>query len=371
MDIFVITSDFPPYYGGIAKVLSNWAKYLTRSGKQVAVLAPKATGDYDYDLKQPYRIRRSLWSGFTALLIIGKYRPRKVIAGTVFPSGFVAYLMSFIFKFDYYIAAFGNEVICPRNGFREYFAYWIKSAIFRRSKKIFPCSSFTGRLVEKIGIEKHKIKVIYPGTDIKINKSKTATQKIIEKYNLAGKNIILSVSRLNPRKGHRLMIEAMPLILKKAPKAVYLIVGAGPEEKILKSQISSLKLTNRVFLIGAINDRELSVLYSICDVCVMLSQYLKKKKEVEGFGIAYLEAAAFGKPVIGTYSGGISEAVLNRKTGLLIERPDNHQRVASTIVKLLKNKRFARQLGMAGRKRIIKELNWEVQAGKLAKEISG
>ncbi len=115
---------------------------------------------------------------------------------------------------------------------------------------------------------------------------------------------------------------------------------------------------------GEVKEEEIPLYYMACDLFIMPSYEIKEKGDVEGFGIAYLEANACGKPVIGGRSGGVTDAVIDGETGLLID-PLNINQIAEALIKLLTNSGLARKLGEEGRRRIKKELNWR----KIAQEI--
>lgn len=84
-----------------------------------------------------------------------------------------------------------------------------------------------------------------------------------------------------------------------------------------------------------------------------------EKESIEGFGLVYLEANYFNCPVIGTASGGISEAIINEKTGLLVKQNDIDDLVEK-ILFLYKNEDVRKKMGVFSYERIIKEFNWEI-----------
>ena len=181
------------------------------------------------------------------------------------------------------------------------------------------------------------------------------------------KKIILTAGRLVERKGHDVVLGALHKLKEFVPEAYYAIIGEGPIEGVIKQMIKTLGLENSVTLIGKVSDYELAVWYEVCDVFVMISRQLKNE-DAEGFGIVYLEANMFGKPVIAGKSGGVAEAVLDNETGILVE-PTNPHEILSAMEKLLKNPEKARQLGENGRRRVENEFQWKKQAEPLIERI--
>ena len=125
---------------------------------------------------------------------------------------------------------------------------------------------------------------------------------------------------------------------------------------------------DRVVFIGYVPDEDLPKYYALCDLFILPSKELKADGEVEGFGIAFLEANACGKPVIGGRSGGIEDAIIDGKTGYLVN-PDKKDEIIKTAVQILKQPRLAKSLGEKGRMRIEEELSWEKVTERLATEI--
>ena len=134
-------------------------------------------------------------------------------------------------------------------------------------------------------------------------------------YQLQNKKILLSVGRLIERKGIDTVIQALPALLKRWPNLVYLIVGQGPAEKKLRQLVHNKNLAGRVYLIKNVTTQNLPAWYQLCDIFVLPARQIGP--DVEGFGLVYLEANLFGKPVIGGRSGGVAEGVIDHQTGLL------------------------------------------------------
>jgi len=127
--------------------------------------------------------------------------------------------------------------------------------------------------------------------------------------------LLLTVARVVPRKGHRLVLDA----LERIEGARYVIVGTGPEEDRLKDRARAAGIADRVVFAGYVSDDALPRYYRACDAYVMPSLHLAEERSVEGFGLSFLEANAAGRLAIGTCTGGIPTAIQHEGTGLLCE----------------------------------------------------
>jgi glycosyltransferase involved in cell wall biosynthesis len=154
--------------------------------------------------------------------------------------------------------------------------------------------------------------------------------------------IILTVGRLNYQKGFHYLIQAMPAITKKIPNVKLVIVGEGEQLIYLKNLAQSLGLGESVIFTGAWSQSEIPDTYAACDVFVLPSLF-------ESFGISLIEAQATGKPVVCTRTGGAPEAVIEGKTGLVVEPADPKQ-LENAIIRLLLDPELSAEMGQAGRR---------------------
>jgi len=167
---------------------------------------------------------------------------------------------------------------------------------------------------------------------------------------LNGARLILTVGRLVERKGHDVVIRALPGIRRAVGPVRYLIAGAGPEEARLRTLAREVGCADDVVFAGHVDDRDLPLFYAACDVFVMPSRALEQRDGIEGFGIVFLEAGACGKPVVGGRSGGIADAVLDGITGVLVD-PRSVDEVTGALTRLLQDRGEAARMGGEGRRR--------------------
>ena len=169
--------------------------------------------------------------------------------------------------------------------------------------------------------------------------------------------MILSVGNLVARKGHDMVIRALPGLLESIPEVVYLIVGDGPHRQELENLACATGVREHVIFAGQISDERLPETYALCDAFVMPSRERLELCDVEGFGMVFLEASACGKPVVAGRSGGIGDAVVDGMTGLLVNSLDTND-IGGALRKLLGHRDLAIQLGRQGRTRLLSVCAW-------------
>ena len=214
----------------------------------------------------------------------------------------------------------------------------------------------------KLGVLDEKIHTVAEGIDSQKFSPVDKDDKLASRYALEGKRVILTVGRLVKRKGHDMVIKSLPQVMQKIPEAMYFIVGTGPEEQNIRELIDELDLKENVVLAGFVADDDLPRIYSVSDVFIMPSREIGG--DIEGFGLVFLEASACGRPVIGGRSGGISDAVEDGVSGILVD-PLNADEIAWAILDILTKKDLAMTLGRQGRERIEREFSFEANAEKM------
>ena len=197
-------------------------------------------------------------------------------------------------------------------------------------------SQFTKNLAVEIGIDENKITVINPGVFPAKNLDNSSIKEA-EKL-LKNKNPrLITVSRLDKRKNHEKVIMALRNLKQIYPNIVYTCIGNGDEEENLKKLTKELKLNQQVLFLKNINQDLKNSLVSKSNLFVMPS--IIHKNSVEGFGIAYVEAAQCGVPSIGGKDGGASDAIQNNETGIICDG-NNLEEIYSSIDLILKNNSY-------------------------------
>ena len=183
------------------------------------------------------------------------------------------------------------------------------------------------------------------------------------RFATAGRKVLVTVGRLDPRKGHDLVLDALPAIIREVPELLYLIGGSGTTRIALAAKVRELGLERHVTFCGFIPDGQLVPFYQLADIFVMPNRILEDG-DTEGFGIVFLEANATGTPVIGGACGGALDAIENGGSGYFVD-PYNPAELAEKIIYLLNNPAEAKRLGRYGRQRAWNRFRWPYLAHKL------
>jgi phosphatidylinositol alpha-1,6-mannosyltransferase len=232
----------------------------------------------------------------------------------------------------------------------------LRHAALRRADLILPVSRYTADVVQKMdGIQSSRVKVVYnavPNSFARLLVPQEETSGSTLRFK-KGRRVLLSVCNLvrgNEFKGVDTVIRALPGVLASVPELQYIVVGEGEIRVKLESLAVETGVAGHVTFAGEVPDAELAELYRGCDVFVLPSRGQQGMGTVggEGFGRVYVEAALAGKPVVGSRSGGASEAVLHGRTGLVVD-PDSSDGVAEAVLAILKDPKRAARMGSEGR----------------------
>lgn len=164
--------------------------------------------------------------------------------------------------------------------------------------------------------------------------SRTPNQKLVDKYDLHDKKVVMTLSRLSSDeqyKGHDEILEVMPSLLKEVPELIYMICGNGDDRERLENKAKKLGIRDKVIFTGYVPEEEKADHYRLTDVFAMPGRG-------EGFGIVYLEAMACGIPVVASSADASKEAVLNGELGEVVD-PDDLDSIKEGIVKSLRKER--------------------------------
>ncbi|HEU4533755.1 MAG TPA: glycosyltransferase family 4 protein, partial [Polyangiaceae bacterium] len=255
--------------------------------------------------------------------------------------------------------AHGNDLLAPwvwhGGGARAY-----ERALQRglaAADATFAVSRFTLSLLEARGLGPGRARLLYGGVDAGRFRPGPPDPELGARYGLApGDEVLLTVSRLAPRKGHRVALAALARLAPARPRLVYAFTGEGPRLLDgLRAEARALGVEGRLRPLGAVPEADLPGLYRLARAFVLLSE--GAGDDVEGFGIALLEAAASGLPAVVARSGGMVEAVDEGRTGLVVP-PGDAAAAAEALGALLGDGAAARAMGAAARARAEASFSW-------------
>ena len=348
----VSTRNFPPELGGMQNLMEGLSKALLNHGP-VKVFADGDDEAKVYDQNSKLNIERV--AGFK---IFRKYRKANLVKEFIKSNQIRATF------FDHWksIENIDAEILKTTKSFCLIHSKEINhpagSSLNKRvikalqkSDNVIANSRFTRELALKLGIK--NVTVINPGCNypIKVHEeSKIYAKKIFE--NSSPK--LITISRLDGRKSHQNILMTIKNLLPKYPNLKYVSIGDGDERKNLQNLRKELSLENNVDLIFKSSEQEKVGLLEQSDIFVMPS--VVYKKSVEGFGIAFIEAACYGKPSIGGIYGGEADAIKSGETGYLCNGNDLNA-LYETFLKILSNEQY-KKLGENAFK-FSKNFNWD------------
>ena len=384
----IVATNFKPRKGGVAEHIHQTARHLRQIGETIVVLAPSMNEDSAFDNSCGYpvirvAVRQRPRTKFRAppglsrdTLLRTIYRKaRKIDAEYLmcnrweFSLGTAVLLASRLLRIPFFIFAHGSEITRSTNSVLKNLS---RTLVFRQAERIYCVSRYTEERVKLLGLKENKTEVVLNGYDVGLSDRWAGCQRGLPGLHLKGtvspeSKIVLTVGRLEERKGIDKVIEAMPIVKKAVPNATYLIVGDGEDRPRLEEMVRKLNVDGYVHFLGALEDDEKYECYQQCNLFVMPNRTLPDG-DAEGFGIVFLEANAFCKPVIGGRSGGAGDAIVDGVTGLLVD-PEDVQQLAERIIALLLDTEYAHRLGRNGREHVERVLNWKTSAEKLRASI--
>ncbi len=212
------------------------------------------------------------------------------------------------------------------------------------------------KIVQLYDVDRGKIRVVPNGVDTQIFKPIVDYDKVRNEIRGDGKQVVLFVGNLIPRKGLHFLIEAAKEVTKERRETKFVVVGDGPLKNYLISYTKDLGVANNFAFLTNIDDATLPAIYNCADI-------LASPSIQEGQGITLLEAQATAKPVVAFNVSATPEVVKDKETGLLIE-PDSSE-LAEAILDLLSNKTLREKMGVSGRKFVDQEFSADACAEKM------
>ena len=329
----IVTRSFPPELGGMQNLMWGLSRELSKN-LMIKVFADYIENHKTFDEQVSFSIERVGGPKF-----LRKYRKAHLIDEFVKESKVNAIIADHWKSLEHLktnkkkICLIHGKEINHKKGSR------INKRlleVFNKVEKVIANSEYTKNLAIEIGISQDKIIVINPGID----PIKDLDQKSLDKVESLLKvktPRLITVSRFDKRKNHEKVIMALRNLKQIYPDIVYICIGYGDEEENIKNLVRELDLGSQVMFFKDISDDLKNALIAKSNVFVMPS--VINKSSVEGFGIAYTEAAQYGVPSIGGKDGGASDAIEHEKTGLICDG-NNLDEIYSSVHSLLENKKY-------------------------------
>jgi phosphatidylinositol alpha-1,6-mannosyltransferase len=362
----LVTNDFPPKVGGIQSYLWElWRRLPSDSFSVLTIDHPESTR---FDATQAFDIERLA----TRMLLpspglarhvrrcCARTGARLVVLDPALPVGLVGPALGM----PYALVLHGAEVTVPS---RLPPARPVLARVLRQAAAVIAAGGYPeaqGR--RAAGPRMPPVTVIPPGVDGERFRPLDDRERARARAELGlppEGRLVVSVSRLVPRKGMDVLIEATSRLSASRPDLTVAIAGTGRDQSRLERHIAGRAAPVR--LLGRVPDEVLPRLYGCADVFAMLCRDRWAGLEQEGFGIVFLEAAACAVPQVAGDSGGAAEAVVDGATGLVVRRPGDVDQVAASLAGLLDDEALRRRMGRAGRARAESGFDYDTLAARL------
>ena len=366
----MITEVFPPQSGGSGRWF--WEIYRRLDPHQTTILAGAQADDEAFDQTHNLNVQRtpmsfSSWgvvsrAGMTAYRgladrvasLIREKQPEQLHCGKMLPEGFVAWWLKRKTGLPYLCYVHGEELNIAAHS-RE--LRWMANRVFRSADRVIANSQNTATLLRKDwSVADVRLSILHPGADIERFCVAERDPGIRQQLGWDDRPVILTVGRLQKRKGQDQLIRALPVIRLSHPGVLYSIVGDGPERDALAMLADELEVNDHVEFRGNVCDQEMVRCYQQCDVFALPNRTVDG--DFEGFGMVLVEAQACGRPVIAGDSGGTGEAMLDGHTGYRLDC-QSPSALAKRIGSVLSNRESSELMGRAGRQWAAKNFGWD------------
>ncbi len=345
----IVSRSYPPELGGMQSLMWGLSRELSKNF-MIKVFADHIEGHKEFDEQATFTIER-----VGGIKLLRKYRKAQLINEFIKEN-----------KIEGIIADHWKSLELIKTSNKKYCLIHSKEInhpkgsgqnkrvvnVLNNTEKVIANSEYTKNLAIENGVNVNKIIVINPGIDPVKKIDKKTLDKVASLLKVKTPRLI-TVSRFDKRKNHEKVIMALRNLKQIYPNIVYICVGYGEEEENIKKLVKELDLEAQVMFFKDISNDLKNALVAKSDIFVMPS--IIYKKSVEGFGIAYVEAAQYGIPSIGGKDGGAADAIDHEKTGLICDG-NSFDDVYSSINSMLENKKYLEYGNNA--KKFVNKFQW-------------
>ncbi len=329
----IATRSFPPELGGMQSLMWGLAKEMSKNF-MIKVFADYQENHKEFDKEVNFSIERVGGIKFLRKIrkaqLINEFLKENKVQGIIADHWKSLELIKTNTK--KYCLIHGKEINHPKGSIRN--KKIVK--ILNNVEKVIANSEYTKNLAIDIGVQQEKILVINPGVNLLKELNKKSLERVESLLKTKSPRLI-TISRYEKRKNHEKILMALRNLKQKYPDIVYICIGYGEEEENLKNLVKELDLGTQVMFFKEISEDLKNALLSKSNIFVMPS--IIHKNSVEGFGIAYIEAAQYGIPSLGGKDGGASDAIQHEKTGLICNG-ESLDDIYSSLDSMMKNRKY-------------------------------
>ncbi|MFA5884791.1 MAG: glycosyltransferase family 4 protein [Acidimicrobiia bacterium] len=368
MTSLLVTNDFPPKIGGIQSYLHElWRRLPPES---THVLTTTYPGAGVFDRTQELAVERYPERVLLPTRALARHvdaRAAALGAGVVFldPMLPLGRIGSRLTHAPHVIVGHGAEVTVYG---RVPGSHALSRSVLRGAAGLVAAGEHVARIAARVAGGPVPTLVVPPGVDpVRFVPLDAAARRAARvRFGLdPDRPLVLGVSRLVPRKGFDVLLDAVAGL---DPDVQVAIAGGGRDRERLDRHAE--RLGPRAHMLGRVSDADLPALYGCADVFAMLCRDRWGGLEAEGFGIVFVEAGACGVPSVAGHSGGSHEAVVDGETGFVVE-PRDVVAVRGALDRLLRDDARRERMGAAARARAATELSYDALAARLAPLAAG
>jgi phosphatidyl-myo-inositol dimannoside synthase len=369
MKALLLSEIFPPKTGGSGRWFWDIYSRLPRETYVMAVGADPDAAPFDAThalncLRWPMALPAwgvSSWKGICGYGALFR-RIRNVIeeegitvihCGRSLPEGLLGWAASKWLGIPYLCYVHGEELATYQCS-KEYRI--LSNLVFTGARRIIVNSRNTRDfLLKTTRASPRAIRLMHPGVDCTYFSPGVPDDRTRSVPGWQGRTVILTVGRLQKRKGHDFMIQAMPRIVEQMPNVLYAIAGSGEELEYLESLVAEAGLHRHVQFLGKVDDELLLACYRHCDLFVLPNRDVAG--DFEGFGMVLVEAQACGKPVVAGNSGGTAETMIAGETGVVIDTT-SPEKIASSLIEILGDASRLTMMGQRAATWVREQFDW-------------
>lgn len=382
MTTLLLSEVFPPRPGGSGRWF--WEIYRRLARDDYVLSVGQSRGQAAFDANHDLQIQRlplamsqwgilsvrgarDYWSNVCRLRrLIKQHRISQIHCGRCLPEGVMCLALKKLIGTPYACFVHGEDVGTAVNS-REH-AFLVRQVLANAEYCIANSHNTSNLIRSRWQLPADRVRILHPGVDTKQFSPALRSDSLRSELGWRNRTVILSVGRLQRRKGHDILIQALPAIKQQVPDVLYSIVGDGEERAFLEQSARDLQVLEHVQFRGETSDGELAKCYQQCNIFALPNREING--DIEGFGMVLLEAQACGRPVIAGQSGGTAETMRVDHTGKIVDctHPDE---LARTLIHLLRDPDLCDTMGRAAREWAVNRFDWDalaIQAERLFQE---
>jgi phosphatidyl-myo-inositol dimannoside synthase len=369
-----VTQDYPPDLGGMARRHVELCRRFSDDTISMEVSTVRSDDAAEFDAAESYEIYRQPFYFSQAKIFTNQLRwakwllspaqrdVRVVHCGNIRPVGYAVALAHLRRGTPFLVYVNGSDVLREqislgqtrkRVGVRRILG--AASGIVATSKWV---ADITADLLHALEVRAAPpIGAFDLGTDPNFFHPRNDRRRLRTTWEIGDAPLLLTVARLIPHKGQDIVMRAVAALKGDFPALRYAIVGVGPDEERLRQLAQELRIEDRTIFAGALSDDDIAEAYATATIYAGLSR-VEDVIFAEGFGISFVEASASALPSIAGDSGGVSSAVRDGESGIIVP-PTDVNAVVNAIRSLLDNPEKRAAMGATARRLVETYYNWE------------